>query len=449
MRKYLAIIIGTLFVLGFAASAFAVTANIPSSTTAVVAKGDTQITLGGSLRFRGEFKENTKDQLDGGTDDHDAKYDARVRLKVTAKVANVKGVVEVESDNGNSKTGSYYDQTGGSENWTWGGTQGSAKGIYRMGNTRPAELRIRQAWILYNGPVTLKIGHQPLALGNKLFFDHSKFGDDAIVVLANPTKALTVGALTAKFRESNSKFNDDANAYVGLVVYKGGAFNMSGDITYVDDQTGYVAGADAAHVWNIGLRGNTKVSGLTLRGDVELQTGKFVDAPAGKNIKGYALLGGIDYKLANNTKLTLETAYGSGDKNSTDDSFKTFITALGAQPHYTYVYEYRTKAATGITGTGIANTWYVKLGAAHKVTRNLSVKGAIFLLRAAEDVSLNGAANSKDLGWEADGKVTYKLARNLKYYVEGGYLFTGKAYDYAAKSADNVYAVRNGIQLSF
>ena len=47
MKKFLAIILGTIFVLSFAATAFAIHAEIPSETQAVVAKGTTQITIDG------------------------------------------------------------------------------------------------------------------------------------------------------------------------------------------------------------------------------------------------------------------------------------------------------------------------------------------------------------------------------------------------------------------
>ena len=65
-------------------------------------------------------------------------------------------------------------------------------------------------------------------------------------------------------------------------------------------------------------------------------------------------------------------------------------------------------------------------------------------------MDLNGGNNPDDeLGWEIDGKVTYKLAKNLKYWVEGGYLFVGDAYNDANDEADDAWRLRHGIQLSF
>jgi hypothetical protein len=52
-------LLATLLVLGFAASSFAVQAEIPADSTAAVAKGGTQVTIGGELLFRGSVLKNT------------------------------------------------------------------------------------------------------------------------------------------------------------------------------------------------------------------------------------------------------------------------------------------------------------------------------------------------------------------------------------------------------
>ncbi len=424
-----------LFVLGLAATAFAIHAEIPAETQAVVAKGTTQITLGGSLRFRGDLKET---DFDNDTSPN-AYYDARVRLSLDAKVAdNVQAFLQVEAGNGDTK-----------DNWTWGSSSG-AKGIYTVGNAKRGEFNLLQAWINYNaGPVSLKVGHMPLALGNKIFFNHTKFGDDAIMLYGSSGN-LHWAVLTAKFSEGDKGLTDDANAYVALAAYKGDGFNVSGDVTFVDDQA--TGSTGEIHAWNFGLRGDVNVSGLTIRGDVELQTGTMnIDTASELDIKGYALVLGIDYKMGN-TKLTLEGGIGSGDDNPNDGDFDMFITSLGAHPNapiYSFIYDYSAKGASGGTNAGIANTTYLRLAASNKVTKDLKVKGQIIWLKATEDVALNGGKPDSDLGWEIDGKVSYKLARNLVYYIEGGYLFVGDAYDYPTKSADDAWRLRHGIQVKF
>jgi hypothetical protein len=474
VKRYLALVAGLIFVLGFTAVAFAIHAEIPSDTQAVVAKGKTQITLGGEIRARGEYREvdfNTDDHVDvnesgirGDARNEDGSYyDARVRLSVDAQVTpNTSGFVQVEAGNGPTR-----------DNYTWGTVGSGAAGIYSRdvikgdaGNVKPGVFNILQAWILHKGsgllgvPAGVKVGHMPLALGNKLFFDHTKFGDDAIVFFVDPTKELHIGLLTAKFREGQSALSDDANAYVGLFTYKGQGFNLSGDITYVDDQSNTQSGPrpnnnSDIHFWNLGLRGDMKVDPVTIRADVELQTGKIANTGGAEpKFKGYAFLIGADFKVDPVT-LTAEFAYGSGDKDN-DNKIKAFVTSLGADPHFTYVYEYSTVNAcrvpelninNGNLYGGICNTMYVKLGASAQPVKDLTASLNLFWLRANE-VPTNW---KKDIGIEIDPKVTYKIDKNLTYWVEGGYLMAGDFWKRGNANArvDDAYAVRHGIMLSF
>lgn len=441
MKRYLVVLLGVIFVLGLAATSFAIHAEIPAETQAVVAKGKTQITIGGEIRARGEYKEvDFNDDTPG-----DSYYDSRVRLSVDAQVTpNTQGFIQVEAGNGDTK-----------DNYTWGVGNNGATGGYPVGNAKRGQFNLLQAWILYKGsgllgvPAGVKVGHMPLALGNKLFFDHSKFGDDAIVFFVDPTKELHISLWTAKFREGAANASDDADAYVGLFTYKGQGFNLSGDVTYVDDKVVAMYPNDI-HFWNFGLRGDTKIDPVTLRADVELQSGK--KTGTNEKYRGYAILLGADAKVSG-VKVTAEFAYGSGDNDPNDNKIKSFVTSLGADPHFTYVYEYRTPNACGGTPTtgiqfgGLCNTWYIKLGASGDITKEISASLNAYLLRAAK----TQAGVDKDIGFELDPKIVYKIDKNLSYWVEGGYLFAGdfwKGND-PNKSVDDAYAIRHGIMLSF
>ncbi|MBF0518009.1 MAG: alginate export family protein [Nitrospirae bacterium] len=531
MKKLAVVVMAMVFALSFALAAYA--ADAPSDT-AVVAKGDTKITLGGEIRFRGEYTHMRYNQLDednqyyssrvvspfGVTltknmgpivpnNDHQAYYDGRVRISLDAKVSDsVEGFVELESGTGNTSDTWVWGNTGADSTYGGGATGTGSTGTYASGNSKVGSLYIRQAWIKYEQPMYgVKVGHQLLMLGNGLFFDHTKYGDDAIVVWVSPTKNFTVAGLTAKFREGTGATSalaaqtaaatpggtglaNDADAYVLLATYKGSNFNVSADVTAVNDQsisvTTPIAGGpsfnDNVHLWNFGLRGDGQISALTLRGDLELQTGTWIHNTPGQSdgrFRGWAALAGLDYKIGP-VKLTGEFAYGSGQAgDDTGNDIKTFITSLGNDQHYTYVYEYRVKSATGGISTGLANTLYVKGGANVEITKQLSAEAYLYWLYAAKAVALNDAGGfiagvpynpnySRNLGWELDAKVTYAFAKNLKYWVEGGYFWTGTAYDYRTSqttyvnvtnpaytyntytySRDNAYAIRNGIQLNF
>jgi hypothetical protein len=464
LKKYLAIILGLLFVLGISTSAFAIHAEIPAETQAVVAKGLTQITLGGDLRFRGDYRSNTSDQLDDGpgngvdTDDHTSHVDARVRFKLDVKISdNTTGIIHWEAG------------------WNWGGDGGV--GVYPRGNRYATTgIGLLEGSIQHiSGPLGIKVGHMPLKLGNGLFFDHTWFGSDALFVFVNPSKETHLGLLWTKFNEGGSGrfLQDDADGYVLLGSMAGDGWNVGGDITFVDDQSGAGLG-DNIHLYNFGLRGDINFGGLTLKGDVEYQTGRIEDATgAGGNcrsgpgvvdcdIAGYAFLAAADYSIGNTT-LTASVWYGSGDDDATDKDWDLFINSLSSTVYYTFAYDYRMRTASDTGGSsGVANTMALGGEVSSKLTSALSGKLGIWYLRAAEDVDLNfryasGAGPlpgdvpdpEKDIGWEIDAMIKYKLDRNLTYTVEGGYLFTGDAWDYIDSQADDAYTIRHVVQLSF
>jgi hypothetical protein len=431
LKKFLAIAVSALFVLGLAGSAFAIHAEIPEETQAVVIKGTTQLTLDGSIRFRGEVRDNTFNDSRG-------MYDARFRLGVNAAVSdNVTGYLQIEAGNGQ-----------GADTYTWGDANGSG-GNYGSGNAKRGEFDVLQGWILYtNDAVNLKVGHMPLALGYKIFFDHTKFGDDAILLFKDVDN-WHLAALTAKFEENLNPAADDADAYVVLAVYKGDGFNVSGDVTWVNDNSG-LFGDSELDLYNIGLRADGAIGPVSLKGDVEFQTG---DLSATLDASGWAAMleGSMDVGSVN---LALKGGYGSGDEADSADDFEAFITSLNTgSPYVAFVYATRATSACqapGGSNTGFCNTTFLKLSAKGNVSDALSLNGDIIWLQASEDVSLNGGDLDDDLGWEIDAKMKYKVARNLVYWIEGGYMFVGSAYDYPGDTgADDAFALRHGMELSF
>jgi len=468
VKKYLALLSGVLLLLGFAASAFAIHAEIPSETTAVVAPGGTQITIGGEVRVRGNYQQDTT-TFNSNEGDHVAYYDERVRLSVDAKVTpSTEAFVQLESTNENTESASNDLNIWGNYTATGSGVGSNhATGLFQAGNDKHDSLSILQAWILHSGtgllgvPAGVKVGHMPLALGNGLFFDHSKFGDDALLFFVDPVQDLHVVALTAKFREGSVTQNDDTNGYVLLFNYAPKDWSASFDATYVDDQRAYGIGINSSnnplHFWNFGLRGNGNFGGFGLKADVELQTGSVKNAnlqpgSGDADFKGYGGIVGASYKLDPVT-LFLDVAYVSGPK-SNSGNIDSFVTSLGADKHFSYIYEYRTANACGNQYGGICNTEYVRLGGQADLTKDLTSYVDLFYIRAAKDnvIALpqgptNG--NSKNIGFEVDGKVNYKIDRNLNYWVEGGYLFAGDFYQVGSTSVDGAWSVRHGIQLNF
>ncbi|MDA8079866.1 MAG: alginate export family protein [Nitrospiraceae bacterium] len=422
MKKLLAILLGALFVFSFAASAFAIHAEIPSETQAVVAKGATQITIDGELRTRGWYEKN---DIVGGKSvgtGSGAWYDERIRLSVDAKVSpNVQGFVQLESGSGQSDI------------YTWGNF-----------NSKPTGVSVLQAWILYRGTGLfgfnsgLKIGHMPLALGEKQFFDHTKFGDDAIVFFMDPTKEMHIGLLAVKFAEGNKKVNgDDLDGYVGLMTYKLDAKNTVGiNYTYLNQSMNRFSHQD------LGLHANGNVSGLGYRTELDIQFGKLSDTV---KAKGWAFLLGLNYAM-DPANIRATFGYGSGDNGSDKTKNKAFIPYVDAtttaDQHYTLVYEYQVATTSGSRFTGLANTTYYNLGLDYKVSPEVKASVDGYIIRASK----TAAGVSKDAGWELDGKVAYNVAKNLVYQVDAGYLKTGKFYGDAKKG---ITVLRHMLTLSF
>lgn len=469
MKKYAGILAVLVLLLGLAALSYAAPAEIPSDTTAAIAKGKTQITLGGEIRMRGLYGRNLGVKDEDSYPHNRSYYDYRVRLNMEAKISpNTTGYVELESSN------EMDEKPNSSENTKWGSGKQGPKGNYPYGNWHDeSSVYIRQAWIQHQGtgllgvPLGVKVGKQLIKLGNGLFFDHTYFGDDAILAFVQPLKELTIAAYTIKFDENNINLNDDSTAYGLLASYAGNGWGISADATYVDHQNAenlaVTPAADLGdiHLWNFGLRGNydhIAGTGLGIRADVEFQTGKIKDFMGGSDadLKGWAVLGGLDYKFKS-IPLTITAEYARGSGNEDEKDIDAFITALGPEQHYTFVYEYLAPSACNLNvgggniGTGLCNTQYVKFGGAADITKELKAEVYGYWLKAVEDVAINKSTNKDDdIGWEVDAKVTYQLDKGLIYWVEGGYFWPGDAYDDPnGKSADDAWAVRHGIQLKF
>lgn len=442
MKKAAAILLSALFVFSFAASAFAVHAEIPSETQAVVGTGRTQITLGGDLRVRGWFFNNVDGHHNPVSVNTYGYYDERVRLSVDAKVTpNVEGKVQLESDT-NKDLGTVGKST---DKYIWGNF-----------NSKPADLTIREAWMMYKGsgllgfPAGIKAGHMLLALGNKQFFDHTHFGDDAIVLFAEPTKNLEADLLTIKFYEGNKLINnDDLDGYVGALSYRIDDKNTIGvDYTYLNHPGSTDPGAENDlnlpsdfSLQNLELYGSGNVSGLGYKYSGDIQFGKW---NADQDASGYAASVGVNY-MVDPINVRASVAYGSGPTND-KDKHKEFQAYLGDDQHYTLIYDYQLNTAAGGRDTGIMNTTYYNLGLDANLARNLKASLDGYILRASKP-TFDG--QSKDVGTEIDGKIRYQLAKNLVYEIDAGYMHAGGFYKDLESNVKNPVILRHILELTF
>jgi hypothetical protein len=438
VRKYLAIVLGTLFILSFAFTAFAASPDI---------------TLGGKIMVRGWYFDNVDVNNSPGNAESQALYTTDASITIDAKVSdNVRGFMELEAaEFGNPFSGEYV----------WG--------AYNM---KPAtDLFFRQLWISYTGsgifgvPAGIKIGHMPISIGEKQFINHERFGDDAILLTLEPTKELHLAVATAKLIEgypsSTNLFtnhSEDLDAYCILATYlldKNNTVGVNYTLLHSDALGKVLPEVKTLYFQNVGIHGNGNISGLTYAAEFDFQFGK-AEALGGapdQKFRGYGIFAKAGYMI-DPVNLRASFAYGSGDNKAGDGRNEEFQTLMGPDNigplsrdvDYTQIYErtIRTTAQDQFfganTNTGIANTTYYNLGVDVNPLKEVSMSLDGFIIRATDNP--NG---SKTAGSELDFKGTYKFAKNLSYFVEAGAFWPGNYYT----DKKTVTQVVHGISLTF
>lgn len=454
MKKTLtAAALSSALVLGLASAAFAVHAT-DTAEQAVVAKGASKITIDGSVRERGYYnKSSVATDAPGSTG-----YDGRVQLGINAKVSDqATGYIQLESNDGTSDV------------YTWGATSVADGHLNNGGTKGPATdtgLTILQAWVNYQpGMWGVKAGHMPLALGNKMFFDHTGSGDDALVFYANPNEATHVAGLTIKFDEQSTGDNsDDLDGYVALVTHKlNDNVNLGANWTHLvgsaeDELT--ALGINGMAMSNIGLTADGKVGAIDYLADLEFQFGDVTDNGATTvDANGWAAKLAGNYDLGAG-KIGLVYGYGSGDDNHVaDNDADQFINFLTDTMYDTIIVGYRSIVpGEGNLNTGLSNLSLYQLKGSTKTTcpltgKALSILGTLSYMNLNEEINNYGTNWEDSVGTEVDLIATWALTTGLNYKVEAAYLFVGDAYKTAATGAgsdpDDLIFLRHSLDLKF
>ena len=282
----------------------------------------------------------------------------------------------------------------------------------------------------------------PITLGEKQFLCNERFGDDAILLWVDPTKEVHLVLGTTKLSEGTTTFgliahSDDLDGYVLIATYmldKNNTIGLNYTLVHSDGL------GDQLNFDNLGLHANGKVSGLTYAAEVDFQFGKLdgLGSTADTKFSGYGIFAKLGY-MVDPVNLRASFAMGSGD-DTLDAKNKEFQTLQGPDAigptarlvHYTQIYERTIRTAANdqaLTGAdrnnGTANTTYYNLGMDVNPTKDISLSLDGFIIRATEAWAVN---QSKSVGSEVDFKGTYKIAKNLSYFVEAGVFTPGKFY---------------------
>ena len=100
----------------------------------------------------------------------------------------------------------------------------------------------------------------------------------------------------------------------------------------------------------------------------------------------------------------------------------------------------------------IANTTLFNLGLDWAATPDIALAVDGFYLQASETGAWEqyvGHSVDDELGWELDCKGTYKIAKNLSYFVEAAWLWPGDFYQDVYGADDTVAQVVHGLMLTF
>jgi hypothetical protein len=460
VKKYLAVLLGVFLVLSFAFSAFA--------------EDKPEITLGGKIIVKGWWVQDVSglsghNEVPADTNSHSFWHE-NVYLTVDAKVSDsLRGMIELETASGGSANSGL---------WYWGD-----KG--RGYDSKPnADILIRQAWIQYAGtglmgvPAGMKIGHMPISLGEKIYLNNERFGDDALLLWTDPMKELHIAVGTVKLNEGDVlNHTDDLDGYVALATYQWDKDNMIGinyvwvhsdgncpsaDSGEVDDDFEPVPNylqnnVDELNFHNVGVHAKGMISGLSYAAEGDFQFGKIKNYEL-EDIdikpKGWGVIAKLGY-MVDPVNIRASFAYGSGDDNPFDKDCEEFQTQQGPDygatarlVHYTQIYERTIRTAALVaaltttpggntTNTGIANTTYYNLGVDVTPMKDFSLSLDGFLLYASETKGWErviefetGERQSVDdsLGWEVDAKLNYTITKNLSYFVEAGWFDAGDFY---------------------
>jgi hypothetical protein len=451
MKKLLAVSFCTTLAVGIAASAFA-------DATNVVANGGA-VTLDGNILQRGFILKDVDN-----SDKHNCTgYDGRVRIGATVKTSDaVTGRILLENYD------AYLNDTGEPGVYTWGEDWTRQGTSLFTGGAPHAGMQIIEGWLQYM-PANwgVKVGHMPLALGDKLFFDHTEDGgDDAIVAFMSPTEGATIAALAIKFQEGFVNLaDDDIDGYVAFGTYKANeAANLGIWYTYLHENKGANATFPGLSMSNLGLTWDGKVDNISFKLDYEGQFGDIVDYPlaaAKLKAKGWAAMGEVSMAVDSSTIGAL-IGYGSGDNNLTDTDNDAFLPFLSSTRYQSTMVGYILPTPDGATAgnlgpisgannTGLSNLLLVQLNGATNVTCPLSGKDLALKARL-NWMKLNETAAGEDdgVGTELELFANWKLDKGLSFGLEGAYLLAGDAWKTATiTSPDNAFFVRTSLELSF
>lgn len=427
--------------------------------------GKTVMTFRGNFRMRFNSRDNLALNMPGGREDSSTFFDQRFRLNIEGRRGPVRAVVLL--DKGDIPRRWVQESEGTSE----------MLGDFSTTNS----FLIRWAYLQYVGDVGIKLGRQPVNIGNNIVLQ----GDmDAIDISFNPLRKLTLGLIYLKPAGGYGNYSYTVDEYYTKDVLRSDIFYSKNDLNSGILQFEWMAartvrlGGYAISVFDngksddadlnldkdfnasttprdgnfdptwVGLVLKGRKDKLSYKGEAIYLTGSYTND---RDLNAYAAMLDTDYRIG---KYTVGAGFGRGSGNKIDNTgdFKDFagLFLCKYRNKFGNLYSEDIKAGYFLFNSNLANITYYKVKGARSLWKNkMDIELAYILLRATEAVPegrgpVNGfysprdstltAADStasdttRNIGQEIDLSWNYDLGRRFNVFANFAYFMPGDAY---------------------
>jgi hypothetical protein len=309
------------------------------------------------------------------------------------------------------------------------------------------------------GGLNGKVGVQGAALARGFIFDDDFSG----VTLAFKSGGVTIPVIWMKAFDEDSAANKRDVDYVaispsfnaggltlnpfGMYAFSDNASTWSKTAPYNDVDIYYAglnldANLGAASVW---------ASGIYQGGEVELN-----GTNTKQDIKAWLAAGGLTLGLGGAADLHGQFVYATGQDKDEKDITNFFVPA-GQSYYWSEIMGYGDfddQVSKNSPADQIGNIMFANLGTTIKPSADLKISLDAWWAQLAEDIPVtdpqtNTVSDEKDLGIEANVKVTYTLVEGLNLDLIGAYLFAGDATTMKNQDEADPYEIGTRLSLSF
>lgn len=411
--------------------------NTESNRFLLLRAGKWEIHAGGQVRLRGDFSWNQDLTHFAFTPDHkEAQFLERTRLQTSIENHSLNLEIFVQ--------GQWYGR--------WGGTDSRS------------DFDLYQGYIAWgkvlNLPASLKAGRQEFVYGSSFFMGANDFYNgltwDGIKTSIRPFGQLVVDLLGAKMAKLNPKDPDIylTGLYATDKIYKEGSlggylfFNKGGLPIFHRE---FVL-VDSSQSWyTLGARLAGKLGRFDYELEPQFQWGRVMTAMGDSNAAvrafGAHLDLGYTFKLPWEPRLFGKYAYGSGDNNPFDKTYREFHGSIFNDDSDLFGDMKLIPDLSGVTVSHIhasgLQIWVGGLQVTPFSRLGITLRAHRFLANRVP------SGFSRDIGTEFDSEISYQLSKKISFLLGVDRFFTGRFFKQASGSGKDINYIYVQAQLDF